>query len=80
MPAMKFQDEKPLLKIIVKIIAELQPIRTMDIGNELEKNYRYNIPRKEILGILSYLKKRKRVSSENEKWKIEKKYFPQTEA
>ncbi len=76
----KFQDEEPLLKIILKIIAELQPVRTRDIGCKLREHYRYRISRKEVLEILSYLKRLKRVSEESQRWRIEGKYLSAMEA
>jgi len=71
-----FQDEEPLLKIILKIMAELQPVRTRDIGCKLGENYRCRISQKEILEVLSYLKRRKRISAERQGWKIGENIYP----
>jgi len=72
----KFSNEEHLMEVILKIIRELQPITTNDIWFEVGEDYRYSISKEEIIGILSHLEKQKRISMEDEKWKIKKKYSP----
>ena len=75
----KFRNEEHLMKVILKIIRELQPITTNDIRYEVGEDYRYSISKQEIIEILSHLEKQKRISMEDEKWKIKKKYSPRME-
>ena len=75
----KSRNEEHLMKVIFKIIRELQPITTTDIWYEVGEEYRYSISKEEITEILSHLEKQKRISMEDEKWKIKKKYSPRME-
>ncbi len=75
----KFSNEEHLMEVILKIIRELQPITTNDIWFEVGEDYRYSISKEEISGILSHLEKQKRISMENEKWKLRKKYSSRME-
>ena len=70
----KFRNEEHLMKVIFKIIRELQPITTTDIWYEVGEEYRYSISKEEITEILSHLEKQKRISMEDEKWKLRGKY------
>jgi hypothetical protein len=67
------------MKVIFKIIRELQPITTNDIWYEVGEDYRYSISKEEIIGVLSHLEKQKRISMEDEKWKLNKKYSSRME-
>jgi len=70
----KFSNEEHLMEVILKIIRELQPITTTDIWYEVGEEYRYSISKEEITEILSHLEKQKRISMEDEKWKLRGKY------
>lgn len=72
----KFRNEEHLLQVILKIIKELQPITTEDIWYEVGEEYRYSISKQEIIEILSHLAAQKRISGEDEKWKIRKSVSP----
>ena len=65
----KFRNEEHLMKVILKIIRELQPITTNDIWYEVGEDYRYSISKQEIFEILSHLEEQKSISMENGKWK-----------
>ena len=75
----KFSNKEHLMEVILKIIRELQPITTNDIWFEVGEDYRYSISKEEIIGILSHLEKQKRISMEDEKWKLRKKYSSRME-
>jgi hypothetical protein len=75
----KFRNEEHLMKVIFKIIRELQPITTNDIWYEVGEDYRYSISKEEIIGVLSHLEKQKRISMKDEKWKLRKKYSSRME-
>jgi hypothetical protein len=75
----KFRNEEHLMGVILKIIRELQPITTNDIWYEVGEDYRYSISKEEIIGILSHLEKQKRISMEDEKWELRKKYSSRME-
>jgi hypothetical protein len=75
----KFRNEEHLMGVIFKIIRELQPITTNDIWYEVGEDYRYSISKEEIIGILSHMEEQKRISMEDEKWKLSKKYSSRME-
>jgi hypothetical protein len=75
----KFRNEEHLMKVIFKIIRELQPITTNDIWYEVGEDYRHSISKEEIIEVLSHLEKQKRISMEDEKWKLRKKYSSRME-
>ncbi len=71
--------EQHLLKAILKIIAELQPLTTKDIWYELGEDYRYALSEAELTDFLAFLEDQKRIAMEDEKWKMRKKYSPRIE-
>jgi hypothetical protein len=75
----KFRNEEHLMGVIFKIIRELQPITTNDIWYEVGEDYRYSISKEEIIGILSHMEEQKRISMEDKKWKLSKKYSSRME-
>jgi hypothetical protein len=75
----KFRNEEHLMGVIFKIIRELQPITTNDIWYEVGEDYRSSISKEEIIGILSHMEEQKRISMEDEKWKLSKKYSSRME-
>ena len=70
----KFPNEEHLMEVILKVIRELQPITTTDIWYEVGEDYRHSISKEEITEILSHLEKKKRITIEDEKWKLRGKY------
>jgi len=70
-----FQQEDDLVEIILNIIADYQPITTMDIWFELGEDERYKgiVSRAEVNEILSQFEKQKMIiKGDDDKWKIKK--------